>query len=295
MNKLTIIIIGSILVGTMFVGCTSTDTKGESNKIHSYKKENINEVIIVNKEKNTIKERYEAPKGFTRVEVDNNSFEEYLRTYELKPYGEKVKYYNGSNKNKSGVYDSVFKVDIGDRDLHQCADAIMLLKAEYLYKNKRYDEISFNFVDGFKASYSKWLEGYRINVSDSGSSWYEKTGYDDSYENFRSYMNMVFAYSGTLSLDKEAEGINFDDMKIGDIFIVGGSPGHAVIVVDMAKNKESGETLFMLAQSYMPAQETQLLINPNNNKISPWYSTSFDGKLRTPEWTFEKSNLKRII
>lgn len=269
-------IITMILVIVLSTGCSTKET------------------ITINREKNILKDRYNAPKNFERIEVEKNSFEEFLRNSELKDYGQPVKYYNRKTKKSNGIYDSVFKVDIGDRDLHQCADAIMLLKAEYLYKNQRYDEIHFNFVDGFNAKYSKWMEGYRIKVNDNGTTWYKQASYDDSYETFRKYMDMVFAYSSTLSLDKEATSVNFEDMKIGDIFIVGGSPGHAVIVVDMAENKVTGEKVFMLAQSYMPAQETQLLINPNNSEISPWYSMSFDGKLITPEWSFEKSNLKSI-
>jgi len=81
-------------------------------------------------------------------------------------------------------------------------------------------------------------------------------------------------------------------MQVGDVFIVGGSPGHAIIVVDMAAN-EAGEKLFMLAQSYMPAQQTHLLINPNQDSISPWYSLKDQDKLITPQWTFELDTLKR--
>lgn len=33
---------------------------------------------------------------------------------------------------------------------------------------------------------------------------------------------------------------SLDKMKIGDVFIKGGSPGHAVIIVDMAEN-DKGE------------------------------------------------------
>ena len=46
-------------------------------------------------------------------------------------------------------------------------------------------------------------------------------------------------------------------MQIGDVLIQGGSPGHAVIVVDMAENPATGEKLYLLAQSYMPAQDIQ--------------------------------------
>jgi len=53
--------------------------------------------------------------------------------------------------------------------------------------------------------------------------------------------------------------------------------------------------LFVLAQSYMPAQELQVLKNPNAGDFSPWYRVSdIDGQLRTPEWTFKSSALKRF-
>jgi hypothetical protein len=83
------------------------------------------------------------------------------------------------------------------------------------------------------------------------------------------------------------------NIQIGDVFIKGGFPGHAVIVVDMAVNKQ-GKKIFMLAQSYMPAQELQVLKNNNNSKNSPWYSEDFGETLVTPEWTFKKSHLKRF-
>jgi hypothetical protein len=104
-------------------------------------------------------------------------------------------------------------------------------------------------------------------------------------------MDMVFAYSGTLSLENELISVSIDNMNIGDVFIVGGSPGHAVIVVDMAVNS-FGEKIFLLAQSYMPAQQTQLLINPMDDDINPWYSLNGKEKLITPQWTFELDTLK---
>ena len=55
---------------------------------------------------------------------------------------------------------------------------------------------------------------------------------------------MVFAYAGTASLAKELNPTAVQEMKIGDVFIVGGSPGHCVIVVDMAENRSTGEKSF---------------------------------------------------
>lgn len=87
------------------------------------------------------------------------------------------------------------------------------------------------------------------------------------------------------------ESVSIKNMNIGDVFIVGGSPGHAVIVVDMAVNSD-GEKIFLLAQSYMPAQQTQILINPMDEDISPWYSLKRKEKLVTPQWTFDLDMLK---
>ena len=284
----------ALLMSIFITGCNNIDNSNlddeDKNKpIHIEKK--FEETIITNKEATTIKDRYSTPIGFERVEVEKSSFGEFLRNQILKPYGEKVLYYDGREKTKNNVYESVFNVDIGDRDLHQCADAIMLLRAEYLYSIEKYDDINFNFVSGFKAEYKKWVEGNRIKVDGNSVNYYKATDASNTYESFRKYMDMVFAYSGTLSLNQELQTVAIDEMKIGDVFIVGGSPGHAVIVVDMAENL-NGDKVFMLAQSYMPAQETQLLINPNDKTISPWYSLKDAERLITPEWSFELENLK---
>lgn len=284
-----------LIMALMLTGCAKDNIKElPSDSIEPNVQEAIiPEVSLVNLEGNTVEERYFTPQGYTRIEASENSFGRFLRDSKLKPYGEKVLYYDGRVKNKANIYDSVFDVEIGDRDLHHCADAIMLLRAEYLCSLGEYDKIHFNFVSGFKAEYEKWMEGYRIKVDGNNVSYYKAAEPSNTYENFRKFMDMVFAYSGTLSLVNELKAVEIEDMEIGDVFIIGGSPGHAVIVIDMAIN-EQGERIFMLAQSYMPAQQTQILINPNDRKISPWYRIKGDEKLITPEWTFEWSDLKRF-
>ena len=281
-----------LLILTLLTSCkTEKDNVESPQTVNRPIKEETN---FVNIEGTTIEERYQTLEGYNRVEVDRNSFGEFLRNQKLKPYGEKVLYYNGREKKKKDVYDSVIDVEIGDRDLHQCADAIMLLRGEYLYSIGKYEDISFNFVSGFKAEYKKWMAGYRIKVEGNNVSYYKGADPSNTYEDFRKYMDMVMAYSSTLSLEKELESIDVEDMEIGDVFIIGGSPGHAVIVMDMAIN-DNGEKTFILAQSYMPAQQTQILINPMDKSISPWYSLKDKEKLITPEWTFELEQLKRFV
>jgi hypothetical protein len=271
-----------------------TNSNKNNNEEPLAETDDLMQSTILNEIGTTIAERYNPPRGFERVLVEEESFGAFLRKQRLKPYGEKALYYNGKTKNPKGIYDSVLDIAIGDRDLHQCADAVMLLRAEYLYNLGKYDMISFNFTNGFKADYKKWAEGYRIQVHDNDVSWSKQASYDTQYNNFRKYMDMVFAYAGTMSLEKELVSKNSEEMAIGDVFIRGGSPGHAVIVVDMAMNEATKEKVFMLAQSYMPAQQTQILINPNEKEISPWYRLSGNERLITPQWEFKITELKEF-
>ncbi len=243
---------------------------------------------------NTVETRFSPPLGYQRVDVNSSSFANYLRNLPLKKAGSSVKYFNGATKPNRNVYDAVIDLPIGKRDLHQCADAVMRLRAEYLYAEEKYDSIHFNFTNGFQADYTNWKNGKRISVSGNTVRWKSNATPSTSYKDFWNYLEMVFSYAGTASLEKEMEPIILEEMQIGDVFIKGGFPGHAVIVIDMAEHKTSKEKIFLLAQSYMPAQDIQLLKNPNDAELSPWYSTNITSELKTPEWTFKKSDLKRF-
>ncbi len=80
---------------------------------------------------------------------------------------------------------------------------------------------------------------------------------------------------------------------IGDVFIKGGFPGHAVLVADMVENKATGEKRFLLLQSYMPAQDIHVLKNPKSEDGTPWYTTPVGDQLVTPEWVFKGTALRR--
>jgi hypothetical protein len=255
--------------------------------------EQAKETSILLPNGDTVATRYQPPQGYTRIPLPQDSFGTFLRNQKLKPYGEKVLYYDGKTKPAANVYDSVFDVDIGTRDLHQCADAIMLLRAEYLYRQQRYDEIQFHFVSGFLADFNHWKDGYRIKVNGNQVTWVKSASPSTSYETFRAYMDVVFTYAGTASLEKELVSVPLMEMQVGDVFIKGGSPGHAVIVIDMAENAQ-GEKVYMLAQSYMPAQQTQILVNNKEKNLSPWYPLANIDYISTPEWGFEKTQLKRF-
>ena len=248
---------------------------------------------LINEDGKIISERIDVPEGYERIAAEEGSFGDYLRSLPLKPHGSPVLYYNGDIK-PADVHVAVLDIDVGDRDLQQCADAAMRLRAEYLYSKGQYEAIHFNFTNGFRADYSKWMQGNRVAISGNKTSWVKKTNQSSDYQSFRKYLDIVFAYAGTASLVKELNTENIKDMQIGDVFIKGGSPGHCVIIVDMAKNKETGEKLFLLAQGYMPAQDIHILKNPVNDEGNPWYALKGGGDLNTPEWDFSAEQLMRF-
>ncbi len=238
--------------------------------------------------------RIGVPAGFKRVLVKQGSFGEWLRFLPLLKGKPDVHLYNGKLKGNQDAHAAIVDIDPGKTDLQQCADAVMRMRAEYLYSVKRYDDIHFRFTSGDDAPYTKWTDGYRPVIKGNKVSWVKKAGKDESYTCFRQYLDIVFTYAGTLSLSKELKKVSVDEMQPGDVFILGGSPGHAVLVVDMAENDRTGEKLFLIQQSYMPAQEIHLLRNPGDAALSPWYKTKFTGDLETPEWTFSKDQLMRF-
>lgn len=220
------------------------------------------------------------PSGFKRVEVASGSFAAFLQALPLKPAGTEVMLYDGRRKcfgsPRPGLFAcadyhvAVIDIDTGKRDLQQCADAVMRLRAEYLLGAGRKGDIAFNYTNGKRQRFR-----------------------GGSYPEFRRYMDRIFAYAGSYSLEREMKRVPVKDMQIGDVFIQGGFPGHAVLVVDMAENPRTGEKRFLLMQSYMPAQDMHILSNPKMPG-SGWYPLNFGAELVTPEWIFKEGDLRRF-
>lgn len=239
-------------------------------------------------------EEIPTPAGFEREQAESSSFTYYLRNLELKE-DKTVLLYNGLEKDNQDAQYAVIKMDVGNKDLQQCADAVIRLRAEYLYGQKMYDKIHFKFTSGENAEYTAYANGSRPVVIQNSVRWHESVAKKDfGYKIFRKYLDMVFTYAGTLSLNGELHKIMPEEIQPGDVFIQTGYPyGHAVIVVDVAVNKATGRKAFMLAQSYMPAQEIHILKNPEKNN-DPWFYDNFGRELVTPEWTFKAIDLKRF-
>jgi hypothetical protein len=245
----------------------------------------------------TICSRFEIPEGYSHYQNESGSFGEWLRGLPLFPEGTQVLLYNGELKGNQGAQAAVINMDVGFKDLQQCADAVMRLRAEYLFAAKQYDKIAFNYTSGDRLDYAGWVKGKRIAVNGNKTSVvYSGKKYADisDHKAFRIYMNDIFNYAGTLSLSREMKKIPLDSMLPGDVFIRGGSPGHAVLIVDMVVNNKTGEKLFMIAQSYMPAQQVHVLKNDNDRQLSPWYKPGVGEGLHSPEYYFDWGELRRF-
>ena len=246
--------------------------------------------------------RFPPPTGFKRLPAPAGSFTHWLRRLPLMPKGQPVILFNGQQKANQTAHSAVIDIDVGKRDLQQCADAIMRLRAEYLYAHNRFKDIRFNFTDGTPVSFSRWSRGDRPGISGRKTIWRGGGRKSHDRKNFRRYMTIIFAYAGTYSLARELTPVAPRQIRTGDVFIKGGFPGHAVIIADMVVQPKTGKKKFLLIQSYMPAQDMHVLNNPNANSNAttdaPWYSLPerIDEKseLITPEWTFAWDALKRF-
>lgn len=209
------------------------------------------------------------PKGFFRLKRDKNSFANWLENIPLKE-DKTVFLYDGNIKQNQSAQFAVLNISVDKKNLQQCADAMMRLRAEYLFKQNKFDAINFrdnaNTIYQFSPPYTR--------------------------DHFDQYLNRVFGMCGSASLSKQLKNIAIKDIEPGDVFIRGGFPGHAVIVMDVAINKE-GNKIYLLAQSYMPAQDIHVLINPSDVELSPWYVVNNEEEIITPEYYFKKKELKR--
>jgi hypothetical protein len=238
--------------------------------------------------------RLAPPTGFEREPLAADSFGAWLRGLPLKPGRPPVRLYDGELKNRQDVHVAVIDIDVGSRDLQQCADAVIRLRAEWLFATGQRAAIHFHATSGDDLPWSRWASGERPSPRRARLVWTGRAPADSSHASFRRYLDQVFTYAGTLSLERETVAVGLHEIRGGDILVKGGAPGHAVIVLDVARERTTGRRVFMLAQSYMPAQQVHVLRNPSRPQFDPWYPLDFGDSLVTPEWTFEASQLRRF-
>ncbi len=236
----------------------------------------------------SIEKRFTPPKGFTRAAAPPESLATFLRSLPLLDGNPDVLLFDGTVKRYQRGHLAVVDIDVGKHDLQQCADAVMRLLAEHRFAQKL--PVCFTATSGDALPWERYARGERPSVTKNHVEWSARATADNGHDAFRGYLESVFTWAGTMSLQRDLTAVaDSARLEPGDVFIVGGSPGHAVLVADVVEN-EAKEQRFLLVQSYMPAQQIHVL----RGQEGVWFTLPEPGKdLPTPEWTFPSGSRRR--
>jgi hypothetical protein len=298
-RKPALMIIWKIVMTLINIGCASDSNhfknSESSNKSEEHRLNAVSSDLNTNPDGSEINSRILPPDGFRWVEEEEGSMGQFLQNLKLKPSGSPILDYKGSPIANQSEHAAVLDIDVGDKNLQQCADAVIRLRAEYLWHHNRHSEIAFHFTSGDLCRWVDYRDGVRPFITGNHVRFSKTARRDDSYANFRRYLNLVFTYAGTISLNRETRKILTDEtLETGDILITPGSPGHVVIIVGHATN-DQGKNIYLLAESYMPAQSIHIVTNPMNSKISPWYELDERFKsISTARFVFSEANFRRL-
>ncbi len=247
----------------------------------------------IDKDSLTIASRVNQPKGYKRVTYPKGSFQEYLRKYKLKPFGSKIINYDNTEYFWQKGHIGVLDILVPKNGLQQCADALIRIRSEYLWDTNRKNDIGFNFTSGHYCSWIKYAEGFRPKIKGNKVTFSKTASVNHTKNNFYKYLNLIYMYSGTLSMYHELESVESKNLKIGDMLIKGGSPGHIVMIADEVVN-DKAEKLFLLVQGNTPAQSVHLVKNLEDSEISPWYDLKMNAVIPVSNYTFYDSKFVRF-
>ncbi len=242
-------------------------------------------------------QRISPPPGFTRVTTTPGSFGEWLRNLPLAKNPSPVVTYKGDillPENHENVA-AVVSIDTGHDDLQQCADSVIRLHAEWKWSQGARD-MNYKAAAGTAMPYARWMQGERIVQDGNAIRWKAQSKPDPEggdHASFRRYLDAVFMWANTGALANQASKIKLEQLRPGDFFILPGSPGHAVLVLDMAQN-EAGKKLVLLGQGFMPAQSFHVL---RPNRSERWFEINPTAEgVQTPFWPapFPWESLRRL-
>jgi len=296
MSRIPSAVLALLPVGMLVLGAGQAVRQTEIDSLRAHEVERCRDYPWVEPTDSfdTLAERFPPPQGFRRVAVGPGEFGPWLRHLPMKPRGTPVHSYarevvvDSSEPHLAGVVD----LDLIGGDVQQCADVIIRLRAEYLWSTGNVEKISFRFTSGDLCRWTDWASGTRPVVEGNRVSWTKSARADTSRGSFLRYLEQVFYYAGTISLSYDSVPVQADSIAIGDFFLDSGSPGHAVIVLDLAVDADGAKRM-LLGQSYMPAQDLHVL---RARVGDPWFDVDLSREgLDTPAWrTLPWSSLRRF-
>ena len=245
----------------------------------------------------TIAARFAPPPGYTRRPAPRGSFAAYLRSLPIRSDRTDVLLYDGSPAPMPSA--GVIPLDLGPRDLHQCADTIARLRGEYLWSAGRAEEAAFHFTSGDLSRWSNWRRGRPLVVRGREVSVGRSSPKPETYASYRIWLDRIFTYASTRSLHRDATRVPTDaPLAAGDFFLHPGSPGHVVIIADLALGP-NGAQAGLIVQGYIPAREVHVVSPERERSVGgAWFAlgSGADAALHTLTWRpFERASAWRFL
>ena len=238
--------------------------------------------------------RFNPPLGYERVPLPSGSFGEWLRHLPLSS-DKTVRSYRGDPISAPAA--AVVDLDLGRGNLQQCADSILRLYAEYRWSVDKGKGLGFHFSSGDRSDWSKWRAGERFSVRGSKVKRIQKKAVADTHSQYRKWLQHTFIYAGTQSLNRDSQRVSVEQtIQPGDFFVAPGSPGHALIVLDVATSPGQPDVA-LLGQGFMPAQSFHVIEDVGTHMRGEWFvlPTGRTGSLKNPSWSrFPRSGLFRF-
>lgn len=236
--------------------------------------------------------RFATPTGFDRV-ADPAPYAAWLRDLPLRTDRDHVLAFDGRALPRPAA--AIAALDVGDGDLQQCADSAIRLHAEFLWASGQAERAAYHFTSGDRSAWADWRDGERFAIKGSRVERLQGEPRRDSWASYRSWLQYVFRYAGTRSLARDSAPVGADEpVRAGDVFVDPGSPGHAVVVLDLAT--DGRDHLALLGQGYMPAEDFHVLRSPDAVD-GVWFRLPDDpdAPFDTPSWPgFTRGDLRRF-
>lgn len=208
------------------------------------------------------------PAGYKRIPEAPVSFGNWLRKLPLKEAHSPVLDYR-SRIFKAGTDSTVAAVinfDISGERMQQCMDILIRLRAEYLWRIRAFEQISFPLPGGYFLDWISWSRGNRPKFKGIQMMLQQTASPDTSRKNFIRYLHTVFAESHTQQFYHAYAQLAPEQVSGGDFIVKKGTKGHAVMIVDLARDS-TGAMVALIGQGDTPACEFYLL---NHSKKNPW-------------------------
>lgn len=242
-------------------------------------------------ETDPLEARFKPPAGFTRVR--GTPFATWLRQLPVRRDRTEVRSFRGG---RIGDARAVVAIDVGRRDVQQCADSVLRLHGEYLWATGRADRAAYHFTSGDRSAWRDWRLGERFKVSGSRVARVRGKGVA-GHAAFRDWLMHTFRYAGTRSLKFDSEPVGERPIEPGDFFVAPGGPGHAVMVLDVAEHPD-GRRVALIGQGFMPAQDFHVVGRGGRRILDGvWFELpdAAHPLIDTPSWApFSRSLARRF-